>query len=172
MQKLAVILVIVCAVAAISYLSFSGEILGSSENEKIMISASDWLETGDGQEQFSDCTVQEPIPVYVGNTSEIMYWNIPVKNGDGLYAGLMITAESEFTAPNSVLKFGEPRDYLFFVGRDDAYSQMIESHPEYSAGQIGEPRLAAKNGMIYWMSEVMGDNGKIIEEFYVSTKTF
>ena len=172
MNRAAVLLIVVCIVAIIGYFSLMGFYLKTAEQisaDKIMSSSALWLNTEEGIAKFSGGIVLEPIPVYDGNTTEVIYWIVPVKNSEDLYMGLMVTDEEEFELPDVVMNFEKPRNFLFYISRDDAFSQMIAEHPEYSASQIKEPRLVYDKGQ-YWFSEVL-ENGQIIDVLYIVARS-
>jgi len=181
MNKGAVLILVICVVGLIGYFSLTGFFIQTAEDisaDNVAQSATLWLNTEQGRENFPGGMIETPIPVYIGNTTEILYWYTPVKNNEGLYIGLILSTEIEFTTPNSILRFTEPRDFLFLtssgnipVSEESAYSQMIEEHPNYSAGQITKPRMVAKGGGLYWMSQVF-DGGDLIDEIYVGIRSY
>ena len=174
MNKGAIFLLVICIVALIGYFSVTGFFVKTAEEitaDKLMESATVWLNTEEGKKQFLGGMVEAPIPVYIENTEEVLYWNIPVKNNEGLYLGIIIADVEEFTVPSAVLNYPEPRGFLFLISKDNAYAQMIEEHPEYSAAQISKPRLIVIKGAINWMSEVT-DNGEVVDELYIQTSSF
>ncbi len=164
---LSLIIIIVVLVIGIS---ITGMItLDNHSMQKVIDSTNFWLNTEEGSSRFPGGVVGEPINIYADNTTDIIYILVPIKNLDDLYMGFIITDKDEFERPHSDMKFAELRSNLFMISKDEAYSKMIEEHPEYSAGQISEPRLVYKKGQ-YWMSEVT-ENGKTIDELYVTARS-
>ena len=172
MNRTAILLLVVCIIALIGYFSVTGFYLKTAEEiaaDKAIKSATLWLNTEEGSARFPNGIAAGPMPIYAGNTTDILYWIVPIKNSEGLYLGMIVTELEEFDRPTSDLKFAEPREFLFYISKDEAYSQMIAEHPEYSAGQITEPRLVYDKGQ-YWMSEVL-ENGQVIDVLYVSARS-
>jgi len=170
MNKQFLVLIALCVVVLIGYFSISGFYLKTADDitaEKIMESSRLWLSTDDGRTSFPDVVVDNPMPVYIQNTYEILYWYVPVKNKEGLYVGLLKTDREEFEMPNGILRYPNPVEKIFVnKEKGDVYLFIIENF-NYSAGQISKPRLVAQNGL-FWLSEIM-QNGEIIDEIYVET---
>ena len=119
----------------------------------VLTSSNNWLGTTEGISKFTDGTATIPLEVLVNNTTDILFWIVPVENQDGLYLGYLITEQREFEKPLQASVYIEPKGAIFSLSQDDAYSLFIEEHPEYSAGQITRPRLIQDRGL-YWLSEV------------------
>jgi hypothetical protein len=175
-NRLVVLLVIVCAVAVVGYLSLTGLVSGpgvfdNGDINSVVASSTAWLETEEGMIQFPDSAmVGDVVPIYIGNTDEIAYWYVPVKDSEDMILGTVITDDEIFEMPDSIIKFSEPRETSFLVTKDNAYTRMIQENPQYSAGQIVEPRLVIQSGL-FWMSEVI-QNGAVIEELLIETSSF
>jgi len=170
----AILLLVVCIVAIIGYFSVTGFFVKTVEEstaDSLIKYSTMWLNTEEGQLKFPNGIADKPIPTYIENTTEIIYWHVPIKNNEGLYIGILFTDKIEFDMPYSVMNFKEPRNFIFFVSRDDAYAQMIEENTDYSAAQISEPRIVMIDGGISWLSEVT-ENGQIIDELYVRTWSY
>ena len=164
MNKIIVLIVVlVIAVTSIGIFSLTGMITepdDESNIEKIMNSAEEWLGTGEGIIHFNgDGIVDEVFTIYVGNTSDVFYWQISIKNNEGLYLGAIISDVEEFVTRNiQILKLNTPRNYMFTPTSDEAFYQMVSKYTEYSAGQLSKPKLIAQNAVIYWKSEDTENN--------------
>lgn len=134
------------------------------------ISAEEWLSTEMGMEKFPGGVAEKPIRFWNERDMEVLYWLVPVKDGDA-YTGYITSGSGNFTTPipNQITVFGTSRAWLFNVTRSEAYQQMIAENQDYASWQIEPPILLARVGSFpAWYSEIKAGN-EVVKKLYIDT---
>lgn len=134
----------------------------------VMESTNRWLGTGQGRAKFPEGAAGEPIRVW--REGETLYWIIPIER-DGMYIGNLIVTQEDFTSPQQIVEYKEPRERILKYTQSEAYQQIILENPGYPAWQIEEPILLSVEGEgLYWYSRVKS-GGQALDELYLETFT-
>ncbi len=139
------------------------------EAQDVKASAGEWLKGEQGMARFPGGAAGEPLTVW--KEGEAFYWIAPIEDSKGLYIGNLIVTQENFTSPQQIVEYREPRDRILNTTGSEAYQQMIMENPDYPAYQIEKPILLAIAGKgLSWYSQVKSGN-EVLDELYIETFT-